>query len=185
MFVSICARNMPTSRDGWETQTKPQFLSYVGQHYNSHKRETISTSLETITKTDHHCNPFSSDRWEESETICYYKKKYSSKRNKHPVELHSHVMKRVHNRTQDQMADRSLGHKNMCSSTEKSNTGFRCSQGSLNMGSRNSKLLIQTHASWQYQKTWPLSYSFFICQLTNQRWKCWQQWLVKSVTLLQ
>jgi len=41
---------MPTSTDRWETQTKPQFLSYVGQQYNSHKRETISTSQETIKK---------------------------------------------------------------------------------------------------------------------------------------
>ena len=85
---------MPTSRDRWETQTKPQFLSYVGQHYNSHKRETISTSQETIKKTDNHCNPFSSDNWEESETICYYKEKHFSKRNERPVELHSHVMKK-------------------------------------------------------------------------------------------
>jgi len=136
---------MPTSTDRWETQTKPQFLSYVGQQNNSHKRQTISTSQETIKKTDHHCNPFSCDRWEESETICYYKEQYPSKRNECPLELHSHIMKRVHDRSQDQMADRSLGHKTMCSSKEKSNTGYRCSQGSLNMGSGNSKLLIQTH----------------------------------------
>jgi hypothetical protein len=46
----MCARNMPTSRDRWDTQTKLQFLSYAGQYYHSHKRETISTSQETIKK---------------------------------------------------------------------------------------------------------------------------------------